>query len=162
MSWQKIGSGERLQPGEGYRMTLSVSAPYVAATTAAIRGAVYAKAVFSTGDFIVDRTDHAPPVMRSDGTLAPFPFWIYFHVNPAAPLQSGLDPRVIWSLAALVIGGLVALRIASVGIERLISESGEQTQKIIKTIGDTTKQTILNPMVLVAGLVGLWLWTRRA
>lgn len=160
MSWQKIGNGERLVAGESYRMTLAVAAPYVAATTGAIRGAVYTKAALSS-EFKVEKTDHAPPLAKSDGTMSPFPFWVYFHVTPAEVTQAGLDPRTLWSLAALVIGGLVALRVATIGIERLVVATGTQTREIIDQVGDTAKQTVLNPFVLVAALAGIYLFTRR-
>jgi hypothetical protein len=154
MSWEKVAAGEPQRVGERYRLVLSVKAPYNAINTAAIRAAFYLRAALG-GELVIESTDHAPPLFSAhNSSLGPWPFWVYYHVAPKADVvQAGLDPRVIWALAALVIGGLLALAISAQRIEHLVSASGAAVNQPL--------QTLTNPGLIIAVLVAIALIMRR-
>lgn len=144
-------------PGEEYRVRCTLQGPYNAAITGALK--LKFRAEGAAKGLTMLGFDHAPPLWDAHtNRLGPWPFIARYRVQESEGIsQAGIDPRVIFALAALVIAIAVSGALLSSKIEKRFED-------MVNTVGDKTKDVlheVLNPGLLVLAVVGIYLIARK-
>ena len=130
-TWVDVADGERQQAGQTYRSIVSVRMPYNDFNSALITAGLRTQAAL-TGDFEIQSLEVLPPLVTAHESS---PVWSVqmVYVPKAKPeiVQAGLDPRVILSLVALVVAGIVATGLLSTRLQKLVQTSGDETRQTL-------------------------------
>jgi hypothetical protein len=133
--WQTISDTETLVPGRTYRAVMDVRMAYPAFVPVLQTEFRFQSTL--NGDFTITKFGDAPPLWDPRaGKYGPFVFWYEFTVNPKGNnvTTSGLDPWVILSVLALVVGSITALALADKHLEKLIADIAGDVSDLVHSV----------------------------
>jgi len=155
--WEPAAPG-KFVPGETYRVKGYVSAPYTRVNVMMVKAALRLK--FDRKNVSIIRIFDEAPMYSAHGTGATrWPVTVEFIGKEATINESELDPRALLALAAVIAVAGITFYMVESKVEHLVTATADAVSGVIDHTKDLVAP-VFNPVTLILGVVGVYLFTR--